>query len=554
MRPVIFVLFLCSSMLFPADITIDPTQKYQTIEGLGAAVASHMLGLHNNSQLVNKLVDDLGMSMLRLYPDPSFEPDNDNNDPHTIDWTQLDFIGQSEDGPVVRRQMEIIEKFKSAGMSRLVLSVFTPAGWMKTGGSRIGGSLREDMYEEFAEFYSAFIQGIKKQTGIDVYAISPQNEPRWEQWYDSCVYSFAQMRDIIKVLGARFEDDDIPVKIFAAEDLMGEDWMQWTQPWTEYFNAIQADPVAAGFCDAVAVHTYEDGVAPSSPSAKIWKELQTAATAAGKPVWMTETSGYDDSWNGESGGYALARAIFSALKYGHCSVWVWLNAAMRRSFNPQEGLVIFEDDNTLSYPSKYYTAKHYFRFIRPGAVRIFAQSDDGNVLPLAFFRDMENTITIIFINQSVAARTVRLGGYDLPKMDFYLTDKSRKCVFIGSVQDTLTLPPKSLATLTGRLGASEVGGAVMPHQIDLQQNYPNPFNPHTTLEYTLGSDGFVDLAIYNVLGERVASLVSKMQSAGGFSVEWDGRDENGTMQASGPYLCKLLVGDQTKVRKMVLLR
>jgi flagellar hook assembly protein FlgD len=66
--------------------------------------------------------------------------------------------------------------------------------------------------------------------------------------------------------------------------------------------------------------------------------------------------------------------------------------------------------------------------------------------------------------------------------------------------------------------------------------------------------GQTKLTIYNVLGEEVMTLLDKFLPAGSYSVEWDGTDDSGNDCASGVYLYKLTSGDQTRSRKMVLVR
>ncbi len=96
-----------------------------------------------------------------------------------------------------------------------------------------------------------------------------------------------------------------------------------------------------------------------------------------------------------------------------------------------------------------------------------------------------------------------------------------------------------------------------PGQLVLDQNYPNPFNPATTIRYSVGAYGDtpqppqqIDLSIYNLVGQKVATLVSEKQSAGCYTVEWDAIGF-----ASGVYYYKLTT-DQgfTETRKLVLLR
>ena len=86
----------------------------------------------------------------------------------------------------------------------------------------------------------------------------------------------------------------------------------------------------------------------------------------------------------------------------------------------------------------------------------------------------------------------------------------------------------------------------------LSQNYPNPFNPETTISFNLPEGGEADLAVYNLKGQKLKSLVSQTLPAGDHSVVWNGRDEQGQPVASGIYFCRLSYAGQTVMRKMVL--
>ena len=88
-----------------------------------------------------------------------------------------------------------------------------------------------------------------------------------------------------------------------------------------------------------------------------------------------------------------------------------------------------------------------------------------------------------------------------------------------------------------------------PVTFSLEQNYPNPFNPSTIINYKLEILNYVDLGIYNLLGQKVASLVSKKQPAGNYQVEWDA-----TGFASGVYYYQIETGEYHDVKKMILLR
>ena len=105
---------------------------------------------------------------------------------------------------------------------------------------------------------------------------------------------------------------------------------------------------------------------------------------------------------------------------------------------------------------------------------------------------------------------------------------------------------------------------ILPQQFGLHQNYPNPFNRSaersrrsstTTIAYELAQASPVNLAIYNIQGQLVRTLMEGMQSAGRHAAVWDGKNSLGEMQASGVYFYRLLTnGRMVEMRRMILLR
>jgi len=91
-------------------------------------------------------------------------------------------------------------------------------------------------------------------------------------------------------------------------------------------------------------------------------------------------------------------------------------------------------------------------------------------------------------------------------------------------------------------------------EAQLQANYPNPFNPSTTLRFSLGQAGHVRLAIVDVAGRRLATLVDGLREAGDHQMVWNGRDDSGRRAASGLYFVRLEVGEQIAIRKIALLK
>ncbi len=96
-----------------------------------------------------------------------------------------------------------------------------------------------------------------------------------------------------------------------------------------------------------------------------------------------------------------------------------------------------------------------------------------------------------------------------------------------------------------------------PSTFALFQNHPNPFNPSTTIRYRVGTGSGpqkVRLQIYNLLGQKVRTLVDRLQGPGEYRVQWDGKDDSGRRLASGVYLYRLEAGRFGASRKMLLVR
>jgi hypothetical protein len=102
--------------------------------------------------------------------------------------------------------------------------------------------------------------------------------------------------------------------------------------------------------------------------------------------------------------------------------------------------------------------------------------------------------------------------------------------------------------------SKEAGGTTgvkeqKPTEFALQQNYPNPFNPTSVIEYSLPSSSHVLLELYNLLGQKIATLVNDVKAPGFYQVQVDGAH-----LASGVYIYRLTAGQKTFVRKMALVK
>jgi hypothetical protein len=93
-----------------------------------------------------------------------------------------------------------------------------------------------------------------------------------------------------------------------------------------------------------------------------------------------------------------------------------------------------------------------------------------------------------------------------------------------------------------------------PQDFVLEQNFPNPFNSSTIIRFALPADGAVELAVYNLAGQKVAALVDGERPTGAYAVRWDGQDDAGRSLASGLYLYRIKADDYEQTRKLLLVR
>ena len=88
----------------------------------------------------------------------------------------------------------------------------------------------------------------------------------------------------------------------------------------------------------------------------------------------------------------------------------------------------------------------------------------------------------------------------------------------------------------------------------ISDNYPNPFNPITNLKYELSNHSFVNLTVYDIMGNEIRNLVNASQSSGHKSIQWDATNNIGETMPSGFYIYKIQVNDLFETKKMVLLK
>ena len=88
----------------------------------------------------------------------------------------------------------------------------------------------------------------------------------------------------------------------------------------------------------------------------------------------------------------------------------------------------------------------------------------------------------------------------------------------------------------------------------LHNNYPNPFNSSTSISYSIMEDNYINITIYDLIGNRIKLLINKYQSPGHYKVQWNGKSDNGISVSAGVYLYSIEADETRNVKKMVLLK
>lgn len=94
----------------------------------------------------------------------------------------------------------------------------------------------------------------------------------------------------------------------------------------------------------------------------------------------------------------------------------------------------------------------------------------------------------------------------------------------------------------------------IPTDFVVHQNYPNPFSTTTRIDYALPQAERVEIAVYNIVGQKVRTFVAENQGVGRHSVVWDGTDDAGTRVTSGVYYYKVTAGEFTLTRSLLLIK
>ncbi len=420
------------------SVTVNTTQTLQTIEGLGAGIIPwEIRPEYTDPNFYNMIVDDLGATAVRAAVLPNAEKVNDNSDPNNLDLSKFDVNALAE-------PFDIFQQFQDRGVSTFVTSVWSAPAWMKTNNIYTdGGSLRPDMYGEFAEYLEAVAKIAKQDFGVSLYSISLQNEPYFVEPYESTTYNANQLVNTLIAVGRKFKADGITTKISVPEDLIDPTRMSW------YIDAIEANPEAASYVGYFAGHALTGG----------WDQLRQLIAPTGKEFWQTETSGNSDSWSGAMG---LATTILNSIDTADASgflYWQFSDTAANSKFALMNAGVPNE---------KYYAAKQFYRYIRPGYVHVTDTSSLATLRAASYKDPVTGALTTVIVNSGTDDADVNfaLTGSNLPgTYKIFRSSATEQMVSLGTITGGTnfneTIPANSIVTITNAPELPAVtGGAI----------------------------------------------------------------------------------------------
>jgi fibronectin type 3 domain-containing protein/O-glycosyl hydrolase len=369
----------------PNAATINWNQVDQLIAGFGASSAYNLNSMTTaQANLFFSQTSGIGLSILRSQ------------------ISDLSTSGTSD---------EVTTMQQAQADGALVFSTpwSPPAVWKSNGSVDNGGYLLPADYQNYANMLTNYVLNMKAD-GINIAAISIQNEPNLSESYDSCTWTSQQIHDFIAVLGPTFASNGITAKIMLPEE----------SGWTfELLNATLADPTTAQYVGIVAGHDYGGAIGP----------VNTAGAPAGTQLWETETSDFSAFDPSMTSGLTYATQIYDYMTVAQANAWNywWLIS----SNNDNEGLLGEGGATT----KRLYTVGNYSKFIRPGFNRI-SETDDGDGLEISTYKNISTgqfVIVVVNPNSSSTAESFNLNGFSTSSVTPWETSASLNLAQLGAV-------------------------------------------------------------------------------------------------------------------------
>ncbi len=395
-----------STSSLPA-ITVDDGQKFQTMDGFGLALTggSAQLLMRMDAprraallrELFGRANGGIGISYLRI----SLGSSDMNDHPFTYDDLppgETDAaLKKFSLGPDQTTIVPVLREILSINPSIPILATpWSAPAWMKTNDRLKGGSLKPEYYDVYARYFVQYIRAMKAN-GIDIAAITPQNEPLNPDNTPSMVMQANEEEQFIKQsLGPSFRSAAIKTKIIIYDH-------NCDRP--DYPLTILADPDARQYVDGSAFHLYAGEITALTKVHDAYPD---------KNIYFTEQMVVDSPGNPRLEIASPVRdLIIGAPRNWSRNVLLW-NLAADPAFEPHtndggcpvcEGAITI-DGNQVTRNAAYYTIAHASRFVPPGSVRIASSAPDS--LPNVAFLTPQGFRVLIVANDGAAAQKFQI--------------------------------------------------------------------------------------------------------------------------------------------------
>lgn len=417
--------FLKSCLALPLLATparanvIDWDAERQTIDGFGVSGAFHQAAVLQRFPAGTRMaVLDLlfspqqgaGFSILRnsIGDGGNWGTPLDGPTP-TIEPRPGEWIWRGDED-----QIWLMREAASRGCARFFGTVWSPPAWMKTTGDTTnGGRLKPNCYRAFAEYLAAYVKGYHLHHGLEIFAVSPANEPEMATKYSSCLWKGEELRVLIR---------DHIAPVFSREGVTAKLVLGEHSTWSEepYATAL-SDPLAAARVDIVATHAYAEPNQGFLPVAHRAGPLLVARSSK-KPVWQTEVSAFDKNRTDIDDGLYWAKVVHTHL--AECDVSAWFYWWAFNARDTRSGLVRLDPaTQTFIVPKRLFAIGQYARFIRPGFCRVEVRGNFPLGVWLSAFKGQGGMARVIVaINENAHAIALRLDG--LEHMSMYRTSSA----------------------------------------------------------------------------------------------------------------------------------
>ncbi len=388
-----------------ATIAVDDSRQFQTMDGFGAAITDSSawlledrLSADQRKDVMRRLFDPrhgIGISFVRV---PLGASDLSRNHYSYDDMPE----GQRDPGltkfsidhdrayilPALRQALAINPSIS------VMVTPWSPPGWMKTKDSMIGGQLKEDAYADFAQYLVKSVSAYQ-QAGIPVKYLSLQNEPLYEtKDYPGTLMLADQQRDLIgKFVGPALRNAGLNTGIFAYDH-------NWDHP--EYPETTLADPAAAQYVPGSAFHCYGGDASAQGPVHDRFPD---------KGIWMTECSG--GTWQKGNLLAVTEKLVIESTRQWAKAVVLW-GLALDEKNGPNaggcatcRGFVTIDhsaEPHPVTYTADYNAIGHASRFVHPGAVRIDSSELSQAGVETVAFRNTDGSIVLLVLNNADTAQ------------------------------------------------------------------------------------------------------------------------------------------------------